>query len=124
MKEQPIGKRIELRRRELGLTLDDIANEIGVARSTVQRYEKDSIEKVKLPVIEAIARVLSVNPAWLCCKSEDMILHDKKEPTPVSESGPISPARQALLDAVKDMDDDTAKAVLEVVMSVKKLRGE
>lgn len=67
-----IGERIEQRRKELGLTLDDIAQEIGVARSTIQRYEKGTIEKIKLPVIEAIARYMSVDPAWLCGKSDDM----------------------------------------------------
>lgn len=67
-----IGQRIEYRRKQLGLTLDDIATDIGVARSTVQRYEKGAIEKIKLPVIEAIARVLDVSPTWLCCKSDDM----------------------------------------------------
>lgn len=67
-----IGHRIEHRRKQLGLTLDDIASDIGVARSTVQRYEKGSIEKIKLPVVEAIARVLDVSPAWLCCKSDNM----------------------------------------------------
>lgn len=67
-----IGKRIEFRRKQLELTLDDVASEIGVAKSTVQRYEKGTIEKIKLPVIEAIARVLDVDPAWLCCKTESM----------------------------------------------------
>lgn len=67
-----IGNRIEFRRKQLNLTLDDIASEIGVAKSTVQRYEKGTIEKIKLPVIEAIARVLDVDPAWLCCKSDVM----------------------------------------------------
>ena len=75
MENKKIGVRIEKRRKEKGLTLDDIAQEIGVARSTVQRYEKGTIEKIKLPVLEAIARVLDVNPAWLCFKS------DKMEPT-------------------------------------------
>lgn len=72
MQNQIIGERISTRRKELGLTLDDIAQEIGVAKSTVQRYEKGSIDKVKLPVIEAIARVLSVDPAWLCGKTDKM----------------------------------------------------
>lgn len=67
-----IGNRIEFRRKQLNLTLDDIASEIGVAKSTVQRYEKGTIEKIKLPVIEAIARVLDVDPAWLCCKTDFM----------------------------------------------------
>lgn len=44
--------------------------------------------------------------------------------TPDSEGEILSPARQALLDAVSNMDDDTASAFLDVVNSVKKLRGE
>ena len=38
MKNEDIGARIESRRRALGLTLDDIAQEIGVAKSTVYSY--------------------------------------------------------------------------------------
>lgn len=72
MGNKEIGLRIEQRRKSLGLTLDDVAREIGVAKSTVQRYEKGTIEKIKLPIIEAIARVLRVNPAWICYKSDDM----------------------------------------------------
>lgn len=77
-----IGLRIEQRRKDLGLTLNDVADSIGVARSTVQRYEKGRIEKIKLPVIEAIANTLKVNPAWLVFKTDN--------PTPVSVQG-ISP---------------------------------
>lgn len=65
-----VTTRMQQRRVELGLTLDDIALEIGVARSTIQRYEKGTIEKLKLPVIEAIANVLQVDPAWLVGKSD------------------------------------------------------
>lgn len=98
MRNKQIGERIALRRKQLDLTLDDIALEIGVARSTVQRYEKGNIKKVKLPVIEAIARVLHVNPSWLCCKSDDMTfsqdISDGQNivpmPTPVSESGRVN----------------------------------
>jgi repressor LexA len=67
-----IGKRIETRRKQLGLTLDDISSQISMARSTIQRYEKGNIEKIKVPVIEAIANVLKVSPAWLSCKTDEM----------------------------------------------------
>ncbi|MBQ4298168.1 MAG: helix-turn-helix transcriptional regulator [Clostridia bacterium] len=67
-----IGERIAARRKALGLTLDDIAAELGVAKSTISRYEKGNIENLKLPVIEAIARVLRVDPAWLIGKSDEM----------------------------------------------------
>ena len=68
---QEIGLRIEQRRKELGLTLNDVAETIGVARSTIQRYEKGKIEKIKLPIIEAIANVLKVNPSWIVYKTEN-----------------------------------------------------
>lgn len=74
MRSEQIGQRIKDRRDEIGLTLDDIATEIGVAKSTVMRYEKGTIEKIKLPVIEAIARVLNVNPSWLIGKSDDKFI--------------------------------------------------
>ncbi|MBP3633140.1 MAG: helix-turn-helix domain-containing protein [Oscillospiraceae bacterium] len=72
MDNKKIGLRIEQRRKALGLTLEYVADEIGVAKSTIQRYEKGTIEKIKLPVIEAISRVLNVNPAWICHKSDRM----------------------------------------------------
>ena len=64
-KNMQTGKRIQARREELGLNLGDIAQKVGVAVSTIQRYEKGKIEKIKLPVIEAIAKALAVDPDWL-----------------------------------------------------------
>lgn len=62
---QEIGYRIYETRQSKGLTLDDIAVSVGVAKSTIQRYEKGTIKKIKLPVIESIANALEVNPNWL-----------------------------------------------------------
>lgn len=74
MDVKKIGKRIEEARLEKPTTYEHIANEIGVAKSTIQRYEKGLIETPKMPVLESIARVLGVNPAWICCKSEEKYL--------------------------------------------------
>lgn len=82
MGNKVVGKRIELRRKQLGLTLDDIAQEIGVAKSTVQRYERGTIETIKLPVIEALANIMSVNPAWLCGKTDNMEPDTQKDAIP------------------------------------------
>ena len=51
-----IGKRIKQTREERNMSLQDVAEITGVARSTVQRYEAGRIDKLKLPVIESIAR--------------------------------------------------------------------
>lgn len=60
-----IGKRIKEARTLRNMTLDDIADDIGVAKSTIQRYEAGKITKLKLPVIHAIANSLNVDPVWL-----------------------------------------------------------
>lgn len=67
-----LGNRIKQRRTQLHMTQGDIAKSVGVAISTVQRYEAGNIEKIKLPVVEAIARALKVNPEWLIGKSDIM----------------------------------------------------
>ncbi|MEY8311427.1 transcriptional repressor LexA [Oscillospiraceae bacterium 42-9] len=91
-----VGERIEYRRKELGLTLDDIAQEIGVAKSTIQRYEKGTITAIKLPVIEAIARLMSVSPAWLCGKT-DSIASDNLHPVLPSNVVPLSAMKKVPL---------------------------
>ncbi len=111
------GERVKHFREANGLTQEQLAAAIGVAKTTVTGYERGNREP-DVAKIKRLASALGVSGDELLGTGQE------KKPTPVSESGPISPARQALLDAVKDMDDDTAKAVLEVVMSVKKLRGE
>lgn len=73
MDRKIIGERLKYARDELrGMSLQDVAEASGVARSTVQRYESAKIQNIKLPVVESFARVLNVNPAWLIGKSDDM----------------------------------------------------
>lgn len=66
-----IGKRIEMARTDLKLTQEELAKELGLNKSTIQRYETGKVMKIKLPVIDAMAKVLKVNPAWLSDKSDD-----------------------------------------------------
>lgn len=65
MNNKEIGNKIKSRRKELNLTLQDVASKVGVASSTIQRYESGSITQFKLPVLESIAKTLNVNPVWL-----------------------------------------------------------
>ena len=81
-----LGERIKQRRTELDMTQGDIASQISVAISTVQRYEKGQIEKIKLPVVEAIARALKVDPEWLIGKTDVMT---KSEPPLPADAVPI-----------------------------------
>lgn len=65
MNNTEIGNRIKTRRKELKLTLQEVANMVGVASSTIQRYENGTISQYKLPILESIAKAINVNPKWL-----------------------------------------------------------
>lgn len=65
MDNKQIGYRIKNRRKELKFTLQEIADMVGVASSTIQRYESGRISQLKLPVLESIAKAINVNPVWL-----------------------------------------------------------
>lgn len=60
-----IYKIIKKRRQELGLTLNDVAKAMGVAESTVSRYESSDIQNMGIDKIEALSRILSCSPAYL-----------------------------------------------------------
>lgn len=66
-----IGIRIHDRRRELDLTLQDVADRVGVQNSTIYRYEKGLIKRIKMPVIEAIAAALQISPGYLIGKTDE-----------------------------------------------------
>ena len=60
-----IGERIKERRKELGLTVDELAERLGKNRATIYRYESNDIEKLPTTVLEPLAKVLNVTPAYL-----------------------------------------------------------
>ena len=60
-----VGERIKLRRKELKMSADELAERVGISRSTIFRYEKGDIEKVGPEVLKKIADTLNVSPADL-----------------------------------------------------------
>lgn len=60
-----ISKAIKTRRLELGLTLKDVASALGIAESTVSRYETNNIQNMGIDKIEALAKTLQCSPSYL-----------------------------------------------------------
>lgn len=57
-----IGKIIYNRRIELGLTLEEVGNYVGVGKSTVKKWESGYIENMKRDKIALLSEVLQLNP--------------------------------------------------------------
>jgi repressor LexA len=59
------GAWMKKKRRELGLSLEDVGRAVGLSKATVYKYESGSISNVTVEKLEAIARLLNTNPAIL-----------------------------------------------------------
>lgn len=58
-----IGKRIQLRRKELGLTAENLAEQIGVSQQQFSRYERGAT-KINVSHLASIAVILDTPISW------------------------------------------------------------
>ncbi len=69
-----IGDNIKTKRKQLGMTLEELANKVGVSRQTIFRYETGQIN-IPSDKIEKIANALECSPAYI-------MGWEKEEPSP------------------------------------------
>lgn len=60
-----IGERIKKRRKELGISVDEVAAKLNKNRATIYRYESDEIENMSINILEPLAHALNATPAYL-----------------------------------------------------------
>lgn len=60
-----IGQIIYNRRKQLGLTLEEVGKAVGVSKSTVKKWEDGYISNMKRDKISLLAKVLDINPVTL-----------------------------------------------------------
>ena len=56
---------IRLRREQLGISVAELAQKLGVAKTTIYRYEKGEIENVNSEKLIPLAEALKTTPAAL-----------------------------------------------------------
>ena len=66
-----VGKRIEEARTDMGISKKELAERVKVSAATITRYEKGQFADPKIPVLDAIANTLGVNPLWICLRSDE-----------------------------------------------------
>ncbi len=60
-----IYERIKKRRKEIGLSAEEVANALHVSRATIHRYESKDIEKLPTNIMEPLAKVLKCSVPYL-----------------------------------------------------------
>ena len=64
------GEKIRQRRKELGMTQEDLGNLIGVQKAAINKYETGIVVNLKRSTISALARALHVSPVYLISSDE------------------------------------------------------
>ena len=60
-----IGARIKARRKDVGMTQEELGKKIGVTKATINKYETGIVVNMKRPTVEKIAKALDVPPGYL-----------------------------------------------------------
>lgn len=60
-----IGERIKNLRKEKKISVDILAKELGVSKTTIYRYEDSTIEKIPVNIFDKLCILLGVTPAEL-----------------------------------------------------------
>ena len=60
-----IGDRIKLRRKEIGMSAEKVAEKVSLSPATIYRYEKGDIEKIPVEVLKQIADAIQTTPSYL-----------------------------------------------------------
>lgn len=68
-----IGQKIKELRKQLNMSVDDLAAKLGKNRATIYRYEKGDIENLPLDVLEPLAKAIETTPGYLMGWEEEKI---------------------------------------------------
>lgn len=115
-----IGDIMRVRRQELGLTLEEVGNYVGVGKSTVRKWEHGDIENMKRDKIALLSKILKLSPLTFITGEVEYGTPDNIIPLPkmkkipllgtIACGEPILAAEniEALINADEDLNADFA----------------
>ena len=114
---------IKLKRQELGLSLADVADALGVNKTTVLRYESKAIEKMPVDIIPKLASILKLQPTTLMGWEETTYL---KNTTVVADDFFPLPYRSNLSagDFLEILEDNETDAIVYVPIKFQRLKKD
>lgn len=113
-----IYERIKARRKEMGLSAEDIAKALGVSRATIYRYESADIEKLPTSILKPLSDVLKCSIPYL------MGWEDAEKTADNLYSVTISPEIQQLVSIVSDMNPEQINKIIEYAEFIKGRKEE
>lgn len=108
-----IAELIGKKRKELGLTLEDVGRAVGVSKATVQRWESGVIHNMKRDKISALSHVLDLDPTLFITPAEVLSETEKRLVQAFRSADPsIQAAVKKLLDIPDAQKKDFARSAM------------
>lgn len=108
--EEGMAQRIKELRQARGLTLEQVADVVGVGKSTVRKWETGMIANMRRDKIADLAKALGTTPAYLMGWEEDEPQNN------ISPSEPqLTEGEQMLLDLFNRVPKDQQQLVLQMI---------
>ena len=121
---------IKERRQQLGLTMKEVAEAVGVSEATVSRWESGDIENMRRDKIAKLAEALKVSPAVLMGWEDngtqsDVPYYLDEETAEIAQEVYDRPELKILFDASRKASKEDIQFVVEMIdRMAKKERGE
>ena len=112
-----IGEQIKDRRLELGLTLEQVGDAVGVGKSTVRKWEQGRIKNMRRDKIEKLARILEMDPVDFIVESPTVYTFSEDAfafPLGLSEK------EQQILEAFRQADERSQEDALQMLLAHKR----
>lgn len=110
-----INEKIKNRREELGLTLQEVSEYLGVSKATVQRYESGNIKNLKQGTIAKLAEVLKTTPSYLLGWQESQQKEPDRQITDVKEAMELILAQPGLMLNGEMLSDESKIALANAI---------
>lgn len=113
------------RRKELGYTMKEIADMVGVSEATISRWESGDIANMRRDRIAKLAKALRLSPSVIMGWDDDLKNGQQEEyyidPAVATKTQEIfdDPDLQILLDAKRDLSADDLDVVLNMIKALK-----
>ncbi len=125
-KEIALANRLRKKRLEKNLSLQDVADKIGVSKVTISRYETLDITNIPSDKIESMAKLYGVSPAYLMGwenqtqkeMEDDIIEKYKLTPEELTEFEKVMSINSALMFNGKEIPEENR---IELEQTLKKI---
>ncbi len=112
-----IGEKIKQRRKELHISIDELAERLGKGRATLYRYENGEIKNIPIDILNPLAKELDVPVEYFLTPGRERdLLCDTEVDSIVMEAEDNTLSNMvALINWYKSLDAEKRKGLMEYI---------